>query len=98
MVGLNSDRSIKMLKGASRPVFSQEDRSFMLESCKYVDEVIVFDEETPYNLIKRLAPDIVVKGGDYKEEEVVGNDLTQVKIFCYMEGYSTTQIFKRNRQ
>ena len=65
-VGINSDKSVSNLKGPRRPFFSQEDRKFMLESCKYVDDVIIFDEETPYNLIKTLKPDIIVKGGDYK--------------------------------
>jgi len=90
IVGLNGDKSVKRLKGASRPVFSQKDRIFMLQSCIYVDEVIVFDEDTPYNLIKKLQPDIIVKGGDYTPHEVVGNDLCTVKIFNYIKGYSTT--------
>ncbi len=63
----------------------------MLEGCKYVDEVILFDEDTPYNLIKSLKPDLIVKGGEYKIEEVVGSDLCEVKIFNYVEGYSTTK-------
>ena len=72
IVGLNSDRSVKRLKGEKRPIFTQEDRVFMLKSCKYVDKVIIFEEDTPYNLIKSIKPDIIVKGGDYKKEEVVG--------------------------
>ena len=92
MIGLNSDSSVKRLKGSSRPFFTQEDRKFMLESCRYVDEVVIFEEDTPYNLIKYIKPDIIVKGGDYKESEIVGNNLTKVKIFNYVEGYSTTNI------
>lgn len=91
IVGLNSDDSVKRLKGSSRPVNSQEDRKFMLESIRYVNEVFVFNEDTPYNLIKHLNPDIVVKGGDYKPEDVVGRDISEVKIFSYVEGYSTTK-------
>tara|TARA_Y100000034_G_scaffold60805_1_gene73864 strand:+ start:351 stop:731 length:381 start_codon:yes stop_codon:yes gene_type:complete len=94
VVGVNSDVSVKRLKGDTRPFFSQEDRVFMLKSCKYVDRVIIFDEETPYNLIKKIKPDIIVKGGDYKEEDVVGRDLAEVKIFNYVDGYSTTKILE----
>jgi len=94
IVGLNSDESVKKLKGVTRPFFHQEDRKFMLESCKYVDGVVIFDEETPYNLIKRLKPDIIVKGGDYKPEEVIGSDIARIKIFNYIDGYSTTKILE----
>lgn len=94
IVGMNSDESIKRIKGETRPFFSQKDRIFMLKSCKYVDEVIIFDEDTPYNLINRIKPDIIVKGGDYTPTEVVGNSLCEVKIFKYLEGYSTTSILK----
>ena len=94
IVGLNSDISVKKLKGDARPFFWQEDRKFMLESCKYVDGVVIFDEETPYNLIKRLKPDIIVKGGDYKPKDVIGNDIARIKIFNYIDGYSTTKILE----
>jgi D-beta-D-heptose 7-phosphate kinase/D-beta-D-heptose 1-phosphate adenosyltransferase len=94
IVGLNSDESIKDIKGKERPFFSQQDRRFMLESCKYVDDVIIFDEETPYNLIKLVKPDIIVKGGDYKIKDVVGHDLCEVKIFNYINGYSTTKVLE----
>jgi len=64
----------------------------MLMSCKYVDDVIIFDEDTPYDLIKKIKPDIIVKGGDYKPENVVGKDLCEkVIIFKYIDGYSTTK-------
>jgi len=63
----------------------------MLESNKYVDEVYIFDEDTPYNLIKRLNPDTIVKGGDYSKENVVGSDLAEVIIFEYIDEYSTTK-------
>ena len=91
IVGLNSDKSVKRLKGDKRPINNQLDRKYFLESLKFVDKVIVFDEDTPYNLIKSLKPDLIVKGGDYKIEEVVGSDLCEVKIFKYVEGYSTTK-------
>jgi D-beta-D-heptose 7-phosphate kinase/D-beta-D-heptose 1-phosphate adenosyltransferase len=91
VVGINSDASIKKLKGEKRPINNQEDRVFMLESLKYVDKVIVFEEETPYNLIKKIKPDTIVKGSDYKKEEVVGFDLCEVVIFENIDGYSTTK-------
>ena len=91
IVGLNSDESVKKLKGDNRPVNSQEDRKILLESIRYVNSVIVFKEDTPYNLIKSLKPDIIVKGGDYNPEDVVGKDLAEVKIFKYVEGYSTSK-------
>ena len=91
VVGINSDKSIKKIKGNDRPFRDQHDRKFLLESLVFVDEVIIFDEETPYNLIKCVKPDIIVKGGDYSVEEVVGNDLAKVVIFELLNGYSTTQ-------
>ena len=92
IVGLNSDKSVKNLKGTNRPIFSEADRKFCLESIRFVDEVLVFDEKTPYNLIRAVQPDVIVKGGDYKIDSVVGSDLCEVRIFDYVEGYSTTQI------
>ena len=97
-MGLNSDQSVKNLKGANRPFYLQDDRKFILESCKYIDDVIIFDETTPYNLIKKLNPDIIVKGGDYKEENVIGHDLAEVKIFNFIEGYSTTKILEKKKE
>lgn len=91
VVGLNSDESIARLKGANRPINNVDDRKFMLESLIFVDEVIVFSEDTPYNLIKIVNPDVIVKGGDYKVSEVVGKDLCEVVIFNYVKGYSTTK-------
>tara|TARA_R110001583_G_scaffold31600_1_gene107855 strand:+ start:23763 stop:24158 length:396 start_codon:yes stop_codon:yes gene_type:complete len=94
IVGLNSDKSVKKLKGESRPIFSESDRKFMLESIKYVDKVVIFEEDTPYNLIKATKPDIIVKGGDYVKDDVVGADICEVKIFRYEEKYSTTKIIQ----
>ena len=92
VVGINTDRSVRELKGESRPFFSQQDRRFMLESIKYVDEIHFFDESTPRSLIKQVKPDIIVKGGDYKPEDVVGSDLCEVRIFNFVDGYSTTNV------
>jgi len=95
VVGLNSDASIKKLKGQNRPINNQEDRKFHLESLKFVYEVIIFEEETPYELIKSVKPNIIVKGGDYKKENVVGNDLCKVRIFDYKQEYSTTSLLSK---
>ncbi|MBT5637018.1 MAG: adenylyltransferase/cytidyltransferase family protein [Candidatus Peribacter sp.] len=95
VVGLNSDSSIRRLKGENRPFNNQKDRKFLLESCKYVDEVILFSEDTPLNLINQVKPDILVKGGDYKKEDVVGYaEVGTTIIFNYVEGYSSTKAIK----
>ncbi len=95
IVGLNSDNSVKLLKGNNRPINNQNDRKIILESIQYVDEVIIFNEKTPYNLINIIKPKIIVKGGDYLPEEVVGKEISEVRIFNYVEGYSTTKTIKR---
>tara|TARA_Y100000361_G_scaffold114770_1_gene105327 strand:+ start:1658 stop:2065 length:408 start_codon:yes stop_codon:yes gene_type:complete len=95
IVGLNSDSSVQKLKGEQRPIFSQDDRKFMLESLDCVDEVIIFDEDTPFELIRKIKPDYIVKGGDYKPEEVAGNTITKVIIFNYNENYSTTKALNK---
>ncbi len=94
VVGLNSDESIRRIKGADRPINNQKDRKMMLEELRCVDKVIIFDEDTPYDLIQSVNPDIIVKGGDYTPQEVVGNDLAEVVIFGTIHGYSTTKIIK----
>jgi rfaE bifunctional protein nucleotidyltransferase chain/domain len=96
IVGLNSDESVKNLKGQNRPVNNQETRKKILESIKYVDEVMIFDTPTPLPLIELIRPEYVVKGGDYKEEEVVGYNVgnTKVRIFEYVADNSTTRIIE----
>jgi len=94
IVGLNSDDSVKRLKGALRPFNDVETRMEQLLLIPYVDEVIVFDNDTPYELIKELKPDLIVKGGDYTVEEIVGHDLAPVHIVPTVEGYSTTKILE----
>ena len=90
IVAINSDKSLQRLKGKGRPVNKQEDRALVLKAIRYVDEVIVFDEDTPYELIKQIKPAIITKGGDYTEDKVVGNDIAKVVIIPYVDGYSTT--------
>jgi|TARA_R110000824_G_scaffold113896_6_gene263938 D-beta-D-heptose 7-phosphate kinase/D-beta-D-heptose 1-phosphate adenosyltransferase len=82
---------VKCLKGDSRPLFTQEDRKFILENLECVDEVIIFDEDTPYNLIKKLQPNEIVKGGDYKVEDIAGHDIAEVVLFPYNKNNSTTK-------
>jgi len=94
IVGLNSDDSVKRLKGALRPFNDVETRMEQLLLIPYVDEVIVFDNDTPYELIKELQPDLIVKGGDYTVEEIVGHDLAPVHIVPTVNGYSTTKILE----
>jgi len=98
VVGLNSDSSVRRLKGLCRPINSQGDRAEILRSLACVDEVIIFDEDTPYNLIHQVRPDIITKGGDYRPEDVVGNDLAKIVILPYTSGKSTTGIIENARR
>jgi rfaE bifunctional protein nucleotidyltransferase chain/domain len=98
VVGINSDASIKRLKGNSRPINNQQDREFMLKSLECVDEVLVFNEDTPLNIIESLRPNIITKGGDYTVEEVVGHDIVpETYIISLTNGYSTTNFIERIR-
>lgn len=96
IVGINSDESVRMLKGSSRPINNQEDRKKMLEALRCVDEVIIFDEDSPYELISKLRPNILTKGGDYSIDKIRSRSLVEeVVIIPYKEGYSTTNIINR---
>ena len=92
VVGINSDSSVKRLKGDLRPINDQHTRKESLLMLGFVDEVIVFEEDTPLEAITKLEPSIIVKGGDYTVETVVGNELANVVIFPILEGHSTTLI------
>ncbi len=100
IVGVNSDASVKRLKGLDRPVNSEQDRAEMLSALGFIDYVVVFDEDTPYELIKKVQPDVLVKGGDYKPEEVVGRDIVEARggrleLMSFVEGKSTTNIINK---
>ena len=96
IIGLNSDESIRRLKGASRPINNLEDRAYLLAALESVDYVVPFTEDTPYELIKRVMPDILVKGADYEGKEVVGSDIAkEVKLISFVEGKSTSTIIKK---
>ena len=93
IVGLNSDESVKRLKGLNRPINGEEDRKAVLLALRFVDEVIIFDDPTPLSLIQVLRPDIITKGGDYKPEQVVGYTFVkQTVIIPFLDGYSSTRI------
>jgi len=99
VVGLNSDSSVKKLKGKNRPVFSQNERAEILSSLEFVDFVVIFNEDTPEKLISIIKPDIHVKGGDYKagglpEANIVKSYGGKIKIVKFIPGYSTTNIIK----
>lgn len=96
VVGLNSDSSIRALKGEDRPINSQEDRAYLLASLECVDYVIIFDELTPYELIKEISPRFLVKGEDYKDKEVVGSEFAQeVRLLHFVDGKSTTKMIEK---
>ncbi len=100
IIGINSDDSIKKLKGSNRPINNQEDRKFVLESIKYVDFVEIFYEENPQSIIEEIKPNILVKGGDWKASSIVGADFVSsygglVKSLSFKTGYSTTEIIKK---
>lgn len=97
IVGLNTDHSVKKLKGESRPIQDENSRATILAAIEFVDAVVLFDEETPYHLISVVKPDVLVKGSDYKPEEIVGYDILktyngEVKTLDFVQGYSTSAI------
>ncbi|WP_394959566.1 D-glycero-beta-D-manno-heptose-7-phosphate kinase [uncultured Helicobacter sp.] len=99
IVGLNSDASVARLKGASRPINTQDDRAFLLGSMECVDYVVVFDEDTPRDLIASLAPDVLVKGADYEGKEIVGSEFVkEVRLISFVEGKSSTNIIAKIRR
>ena len=100
LIGLNTDASVSRLKGAGRPVQDQEGRALILAALSFVNAVVLFDEDTPYELIKFVQPDVLVKGSDYKTEDIVGADIViakggEVQTLDFLEGYSTTGIIQR---
>ena len=99
VVGLNSDDSVRRLKGPTRPVNTQADRALVLAALESVSYVCVFNEDTPYRLIKAVRPDVLVKGGDYKPSEIVGREFAgKVVRFALLKGRSTTGIIKKVSQ
>ena len=96
IIGLNSDDSVRRLKGNNRPINSQIDRAYILASLEVVDYVVIFEQDTPYDLIKLIKPDLLVKGGDYEGKEVVGQDIVkELKLINFIDDKSTSKIIKR---
>ena len=100
IIGLNTDSSVKRIKGPSRPVNDEKARAVVLAALEFVDAVIFFEEDTPYNLIKRVQPDVLVKGKDYKAEDIVGYDIVinkggKVETIELVEGFSTTNTINK---
>lgn len=103
VVGLNSDASVRRLKGNSRPINSEENRALVLAALQSVDYVIIFDEGTPHELIEAVQPDVLVKGGDWREADIVGAEIVKAKggrviSLPFWEGLSTTNIIKKMKQ
>ena len=103
IIGVNTDDSVSRIKGKSRPITDEKSRSTILASLGFIDAVVLFDEDTPYELIKLVQPDVLVKGSDYKAEDIVGYDIVKAKggeivTIDFLEGYSTTSIENKIRQ
>ena len=102
IIGLNTDDSVRRLKGPSRPVNDEKARAVVLAALEFVDAIMFFEEDTPYNLIKRVQPDVLVKGKDYKAEDIVGYDIVtakggRVETIELVEGFSTTKTIEKMR-
>ena len=100
ITGVNSDKSVKKIKGPARPVLPESDRSELLASLEMVDYVVLFDEPDPYQLISAIRPNVLVKGGDWSDAKIVGADLVEeaggrVVVIPYIKGFSTTEIIER---
>ena len=100
VVGLNTDKSVKKLKGENRPIKTERERANILAALKYIDYITLFDETTPEKLIQEIRPDILVKGNDYKIDEVVGREIVEgygakVKLIPIVEGHSTTKTLEK---
>jgi D-beta-D-heptose 7-phosphate kinase/D-beta-D-heptose 1-phosphate adenosyltransferase len=96
ILGLNSDASVKRLKGHSRPINCQDDRAYILSALECVDYVVIFDEDTPYELISKVQPDVLVKGADYEGKEVIGSDIAkETKLVEFVNGKSTTNTINK---
>lgn len=100
IVAVNSDHSVRRLKGPTRPINDQESRAVVLAALESVDAVVVFEQDTPYDIISDILPDVLVKGGDWKPEQIIGSDLVlknngQVFSLAYYDGFSTTNLEQR---
>lgn len=102
IVGINTDASVQKLKGPTRPIQNENDRAEILASLKAVDHTVLFQEDTPYNLIKQILPNVLVKGGDWTPDQIVGSDIVlankgEVKSLLFIDGKSTTKIIEKSK-
>lgn len=102
IVGINSDRSVKSIKGASRPILPETDRVELIAAMEMVDYVVLFDEPDPYRLIAAIKPNVLAKGGDWSADKIVGADVVaenggRIAVIPYLQGSSTTEIIERIR-
>jgi rfaE bifunctional protein nucleotidyltransferase chain/domain len=100
IIGLNTDSSVRNIKGITRPIQDEESRAIILASMQFVDAIVFFSDPTPYSLIKEIVPDVLVKGADYKKEDIVGYDIVtakggQIITIEFLEGYSTSNIERK---
>jgi len=100
IIGLNTDNSVSRIKGENRPVQDEYARAITLAALQFVNAVVLFDENTPYDLIQKIQPDILIKGSDYKPENIVGYDIVKAKggkivTIDFIDGYSTTSIIEK---
>ncbi|WP_036691444.1 D-glycero-beta-D-manno-heptose 1-phosphate adenylyltransferase [Pedobacter glucosidilyticus] len=100
IIGLNADKSVQALKGPSRPINDEKTRSLLLAAMQFIDAVVIFEEQTPQNLINHLLPDVLVKGGDYTLDNIVGakevlENGGKVKTLSFLPGYSSTSIIDK---
>jgi D-beta-D-heptose 7-phosphate kinase/D-beta-D-heptose 1-phosphate adenosyltransferase len=96
IVGLNSDSSVKKIKGAKRPINKEKDRAVVLSALESVDYVVIFKEPTPYELIKAIRPDVLAKGADWKPKDIVGSDIAKkVVAIPFVKGYSTSGLLEK---
>jgi len=102
VVALNTDRSVKIIKGANRPIQSQDERTELLAALSFVDAVVLFDEDNPLMVIQQLVPNVLVKGGDWTEDRIIGADVVKkaggvVKSLPFVSGYSTSALIEKIR-
>ena len=100
IIGLNADKSVQVLKGPSRPINDEKTRSLLLAAMQFIDAVVIFEEQTPQNLIRQILPDVLVKGGDYTLDNIVGakevlENGGEVQILSFLPGYSSTSIIDK---
>jgi rfaE bifunctional protein nucleotidyltransferase chain/domain len=103
IVGLNSDKSVKQIKGAGRPIVPEGERAELIAALEMVDYVTMFDEPDPLNVIRELRPDVLAKGGDWAEDKIVGREFVEsyggrVAVIPFLKGHSTTEIIERMRK